>query len=175
MQCVLFPEISKSGNSVPAKYRLCEYICKHSILSYCRIALLRIPKGYIDMRMRYISTFAIPILVASILASCSLSPKCYPEGTISLMLYRPVDFNGHENLYVNQSKTLKGVSNTQAKNGGLTLYKDEIFCSLGKAVRHAIEKEGPYCMGLANVKVTRNYEPGTGVIAVEGNPVYRKH
>lgn len=114
--------------------------------------------------MRYISTFAIPILVASILASCSVATKSYPEGTISLILYRPVDFDGNENLYVDQSKSIKG-----------KLVEYNRFRSLGSVIRHTIEKEGPYCMGLANVKVTRHSTPGAGPFEVEGNPVYRKH
>lgn len=127
--------------------------------------------------MKYISSRWIPIVAASILASCSFSPKSYHEGTVSLMLYRPVDFNGYENLYVDSSKVLKGVSNKPIADPGMSrmnYYKDQLFGSLGMAIKQAIEKEGPYCMGLANVKITRSHAPGMAPHAVEGNPVYRK-
>ena len=119
---------------------------------------------------------SITLIAVTNLHSCGYTNYNTCElGTIPLALYRPVDFNGHEVVYIDTEKTCRGVSNVDAKYGNVDLSVESKGNSISVAVKNAIKHEGQNCLGLANVKVTiHRCMIKNAPCIVEGNPVYRK-
>ena len=119
----------------------------------------------------------ITLVSATYLHSCGYENyNTYELGTIPLALYRPVDFEGHEVVYIDTEKTCRGVSNVDAKSEHVDRSVESKGNSISVAVKNAIKHEGQNCLGLANVKVTiRRCMVKNAPCIVEGNPVYRKN
>lgn len=130
--------------------------------------------------MKKIKNLLLATLCLSTLPSCLLldldalvNDERTDNGELALVLYKPVNFNGSDNIRIDTSVVLTGHSNipeTQQQAG--LFFPDRMDASVALAVKDAIKHESPECIGLANVKlykVSKNYMTAQ---TVEGNPVY---
>ena len=129
--------------------------------------------------MKKIKNLLLATLCLSTLPSCGLiagldalvNDKRTDNGELALVVYKPVNFNGSDNIRIDTSVVLTGHSYIPetAQLGG-TLFQDKENSSVAFAVKDAIKHESPECIGLANVKLYKEskmyYTPQT----VEGNP-----
>lgn len=138
----------------------------------------------LNVVMKKIKNLLLATLCLSTLPSCAdlytlicdlnavITDERTDNGELALVLYKPVNFNGSDNIRIDTSVVLTGHSNIPEKQHQTGLFLDKMDASVALAVKDAIKHESPECIGLANVKlykVSKMYEIAQ---TVEGNPVY---
>lgn len=127
--------------------------------------------------MKKIKNLLLATLCLSTLPSCLIDALVNDErtdnGKLALVVYKPVNFNGSDNIRIDTSVVLTGHSNIpEAAQVGGTLFPDKMDASVALAVKDAIKHESPECIGLANVKLYKESKMYSTAQTVEGNPVY---
>lgn len=116
------------------------------------------------------------LLGSGLLSSCSTREIA----NVPFMAVRPINIEGGADCLVNRNRVVS--ASHEVRKGGFISDLSWQYKGLYGAVLAAVEKEGPHCVGLANMKAVWSGHAFEGLIGafvpctytVEGNPVYRR-